>query len=104
LPLEGPALAYLIEGRLAHTGRHVFGAERMESSGVEEAAVLGLEPGEADPVRIIFAAHLRLRCCRQDHSAAGDRPAGAEVRRIIAARDSLLQQAAGTLAGRGLGR
>ena len=52
----------------------------------EEAAVLGLEPGETDPVRIILAAQLRLRCCRQVHSATGDRPAGPEVRRIIAAR------------------
>jgi hypothetical protein len=90
-------------GPVCTTGRQVFGAERMESI-AEEAAVLGLEPGETDPVRIILAAQLRLRCCRRVHSATGDRPAGPEVRRIIAARDSLLQQAVGTLAGRGLGR
>jgi hypothetical protein len=76
----------------------------MENIAAEEAAVLGLEPDETDPVRIILAAQLRLRCCRQGDSATGDRPAGPDVRRIIAARDALLQQAVGTLARRGLGR
>lgn len=76
----------------------------MESIAAEEAAVLGLEPDETDPVRIILAAQLRLRCCRQSDSAAGDSTAGADVRRIIAARDALLQQAVGALARRGLGR
>jgi hypothetical protein len=70
----------------------------------EEAAVLGLEPGEADPVRIILAAQLRLRRCRRGNAATNAGPPGDEVRRIIAARDSLLRQAVGTLASRGLVR
>jgi hypothetical protein len=76
----------------------------MESIAVEEAAVLGLEPDEADPVRIILAAQLRLRRCRRGDSATDEGPAGDEVRRIIAAREALLRQAVGTLASRGLGR
>jgi hypothetical protein len=76
----------------------------METIAAEDAAMLGLGPDETDPVRIILAAQLRLRCCRQGDSATADRPAGPEVRRIIAARDALLHQAVGTLARRGLGR
>jgi hypothetical protein len=76
----------------------------MESIAAQEAAVLGLEPDEADPVRIILAAQLRLRRLRRGDSATSDCPAGPEVRRIIAARDALLRQAMGTLASRGLGR
>lgn len=67
-----------------------------------EAEVLGLEPGETDPVRIILAAQLRLRRCRRDHPCGGCQLTPAEVRRIVAARDVLLRQAVGVLAGRGL--
>lgn len=67
-----------------------------------EAEILGLEPDETDPVRIILAAQLRLRRCRRDQPC-GDCPLPpAEVRRIVAARDALLKRAVGTLAGRGL--
>jgi hypothetical protein len=68
-----------------------------------EAEMLGLDPGEADPVRIILAAQLRLRCCRRSQAAA-DPPVGPhDVRRIVAARDALLQRAVGALISRGLG-
>ena len=68
-----------------------------------EAEILGLEPGETDPVRIILAAQLRLRRYRRDHPCGGCRPTPADVRRIVAARDALLRRAVGVLAGRGLG-
>ncbi len=68
-----------------------------------EADILGLEPGETDPVRIILAAQLRLRRCRRDQRGGGWRPPPAEIRQIVAARDSLLRQAVGGLARRGLG-
>ena len=69
---------------------------------VLEAEILGLEPGETDPVRIILAAQLRLRLCRRDHPC-GERPASpVDVRQIVAARDALLRRAVGVLAGRGL--
>lgn len=64
-----------------------------------DAEILGLEPDEVDPVRIILAAQLRLRHCRHGQ-AAGSRSTGTEVRRIIAARDSLLRWAVGSLASR----
>lgn len=61
-----------------------------------EGAVLGLEPHENDPVRIILAAQLQLRRCR--HGEAVGRPCTTtEVRRIIAARDALLRRAVGRL-------
>lgn len=68
-----------------------------------EAEILGLEPGEADPVRIILAAQLRLRRCRGDQGTPAAAMSPADVRRIVAARDSLLQRAVGALASRGLG-
>ena len=61
-----------------------------------DSAILGLDPGEADPVRIILAAQLRLRRCRRGQ-VAGSRCTAAEVRQIIAARDTLLRQAVGSL-------
>lgn len=70
---------------------------------VLEAEILGLEPGEADPVLIILAAQLRLRHCRSCHADRAASYADREVRRIVAARDALLQRAVGALAGRGLG-
>ena len=61
-----------------------------------DAEILGLDPHENDPVRIILAAQLRLRCCRLER--AGKTSArGAEVRRIIVARDALLKRAVGRL-------
>ena len=66
------------------------------------SAILGLDPGEADPVRIILAAQLRLRRCRRGQ-VAGSRGTAAEVRRIIAARDMLLRQAVGSLTRLGTG-
>lgn len=61
-----------------------------------DAEILGLEPHESDPVRIILAAQLRLRRFRHGQTA-GLPCTGAEVRRIIAARDALLRQAVGSL-------
>jgi hypothetical protein len=68
-----------------------------------EAEILGLEPGEADPVLIILAAQLRLRHCRNCHAARATSVTDGDVRRIVAARDALLQRAVGALASRGLG-
>lgn len=67
-----------------------------------DAEILGLEPDEVDPVRIILAAQLRLRHCRHGQ-AAGSRSTGTEVRRIVAARDSLLRWAVGSLTNRSTG-
>jgi hypothetical protein len=61
-----------------------------------EAEVLGLEPHDNDPVRIILAAQLQLRRCRRGQ-AVGRPCTATEVRRIIAARDSLLSRAVGSL-------
>jgi hypothetical protein len=67
-----------------------------------DSEVLGLDPGETAPVRIILAAQLRLRRCRGVQSAGGI-PEGSdqtahEVRRIVAARDALLARAVGVIA------
>jgi hypothetical protein len=71
----------------------------MEPGGYSsEAEVLGLEPGETAPVRIILAAQLRLRGFRR---GGGSQCSNGEVQRIIEARDALLQRAVGTLANRG---
>lgn len=67
-----------------------------------DSAILGLEPGEVDPVRIILAAQLRLRRCRRGQ-VAGSRCTAAEVRQIIAARDALLRHAVGSLTRLGTG-
>ena len=67
-----------------------------------DAEILGLEPDEADPVRIILAAQLRLRHCRRGQ-VAGSRCTATEVRQIIAARDALLKQAVGSLTRLGTG-
>ncbi|MFM8413529.1 MAG: hypothetical protein ACKOCX_02270 [Planctomycetota bacterium] len=67
-----------------------------------EAEILGLEPGETDPVRIILAAQLRLRLCRRHHPCGGCRLPPTDVRQIVAARDALLRRAVGVLASRGL--
>ena len=64
--------------------------------------ILGLDPHEADPVRIILAAQLRLRRCRWGQ-ATGNRLAGLEVRRIIAARDALLSHVVDCLVRHDLG-
>ena len=61
------------------------------------AAVLGLEPGEANPVRIILAAQLRLRRYRRDRRRAAHRDHAAEMHRIAEARDLLLRQTVGQL-------
>jgi hypothetical protein len=61
-----------------------------------DVEILGLEPHEADPVRIILAAQLRLRRCRLGQ-VAGSRCTAMEVRRVIAARDALLRRTVGTL-------
>lgn len=61
-----------------------------------DAEILGLEPHESDPVRIILAAQLRLRSCRSGKTAS-IACTGTEVRRIIAARDALLRRAVGSL-------
>lgn len=58
--------------------------------------VLGLARGESDPVRIITAAHVRLRRWRRlmdrvSHPRASGGTVG-RVERIIRARDALLQQ------------
>ena len=66
-----------------------------------EAEILGLEPGETDPVRIILAAQLRLRRCRRDHPCGERRASPSDVRQIVAARDALLRRAVGVLADRG---
>lgn len=64
---------------------------------LQEAGILGLEPGDHDPVRIIRAAQLRLRRYRGEISAAGYSPT-TEMRLIIAARDPLLRRAVVRLA------
>lgn len=60
-----------------------------------QTAVLGLEPEETDPVAIILAAQLRLRRHRRQSPARRPVRNGsdstAEMRRIVFARDSLLQ-------------
>jgi hypothetical protein len=68
-----------------------------------EAEMLGLDPGETDPVRIILAAQLRLRCCRRFQPAVGQRFRPSDVPRIVAARDALLRRAVGAMIRRGLG-
>jgi hypothetical protein len=67
-----------------------------------EADVLGLEPHDNDPVRIILAAQLQLRRCRRGQ-VVGRPCTTTEVRRIIAARDALLSRAAGGLSRLGTG-
>ncbi len=67
-----------------------------------EADVLGLEPHDNDPVRIILAAQLQLRRCRRGQ-AVGRRCTATEVRRIIAARNALLSRAVGSLSRLGAG-
>jgi hypothetical protein len=58
-----------------------------------ETDVLGLEPDESDPVRIILAAQLRLRSHRRQKPARPlGREANVEVRKIVGARDSLLRR------------
>ncbi len=59
-----------------------------------EAEILGLEPGDLDPVTIIVAAQLRLRGHRRQRLTAknASQPSD-EVRRIVSARDSLLSRA-----------
>jgi hypothetical protein len=64
------------------------------------AAVLGLEPGEADPVRIILAAQLRLRRYRRGWRPAASRDQVAEMHRIAAARDQLIWHAIGRVRAR----
>lgn len=64
---------------------------------VQEAVILGLEPEDHDPVRIIRAAQLRLRRYRGEISADGHGPT-TEIRLIIAARDALLRRAVVRLA------
>ncbi len=68
------------------------------------AAVLGLEPGEGDPVRIILAAQLRLRRIRRGWRPAASRDQVAEMQRIAAARDRLLWHALGRVRARIGGR
>ena len=67
-----------------------------------EADVLGLEPHDNDPVRIILAAQLQLRRYRRGQ-AVGRPCTATEVRRIIAARDALLSRAVGSLSRLGTG-
>jgi len=64
------------------------------------AAVLGLEPGEADPVRIILAAQLRLRRYRRGGRLAANRDQAAEMHRIAEARDQLLRRVLGRVRAR----
>ncbi len=52
--------------------------------------VLGLEAGEADPVRIILAAQIQLRRWRRMDPAERPRFWPDRVRAIVAARDRLL--------------
>jgi hypothetical protein len=52
--------------------------------------VLGLRPDEADPLRIIVAAQIRLRRWRRVGTAR--EAARSEVQRIVAAREALLQR------------
>ena len=66
------------------------------------ADILGLPAEEHDPVQIILAAQLRLRNCRMDGTGGRGRASGREVRRIVAARDTLLREAIDALARRGL--
>jgi hypothetical protein len=72
------------------------------------ASVLGLEPEEADPVRIVQAAQLRLRRYRRGGRPAANRDHVAEMHRIAEARDQLLCQSVGQLTaqirGSGSGR
>jgi len=68
----------------------------------EPADILGLPSGERDPVQIILAAQLRLRNCRRDGRHSLGRRGGGEIRRIVAARDTLLREAINALARRGL--
>jgi hypothetical protein len=67
-----------------------------------EADVLGLEPHDSDPVRIILAAQLQLRRCRRGQ-VVGRPCTSTEVRRIIAARDALLSRAVARLSRLGSG-
>lgn len=59
--------------------------------------VLGLPAGNLDPVRIILAAHLRLRRWRRTNGAemlVNSSGAQSEIRRLIAAREALLRSVA----------
>jgi hypothetical protein len=69
---------------------------------ISEADVLGLDPHDNDPVRIILAAQLQLRRCRHGESV-GRACTATEVRRIIAARDALLRRAVTSLSRLGTG-
>lgn len=57
--------------------------------------VLGLPGGESDPVRIILAAQIRLRRWRRLGESGQSGGTFGHVRRIIRARDALLQESYG---------
>jgi len=59
---------------------------------LQEAVILGLDPDDHDPVRIIRAAQLRLRRFRAAPVADGH-GSTQHIRLIIAARDALLKRA-----------
>lgn len=57
--------------------------------------VLGLPVGEADPVLIILAAHIRLRRWRRVGECDPSIGTVGHIRRITRARDALLQNSCG---------
>ncbi len=81
--------------RAPHTDRHRFRPPL--------AAVLGIDPEDREPVHIILAAQLRLRQYRREAGGSRNRQASREVRRIVAARDTLLRDAVSDLTRRGIG-
>ena len=113
LPLECPALAFMHrrygvamkpKNQTALSKRRRAGASPGGATGAVGALrrpaiphrVLGLPTGESDPVRIITAAHVRLRRWRRlmDRATDGREAVGTvgRVQRIILARDTLLRQ------------
>ena len=60
--------------------------------------ILGLPVGEADPVRIILAAHIRLRRWRRAGESEPSSGTVGHIRRINRARDALLQKSCGGVA------
>jgi len=67
------------------------------------AAVLGIDPEDREPVHIILAAQLRLRQYRRQAGGSRASQTSREVRRIVAARDTLLRDSVSDLTRRGIG-
>jgi hypothetical protein len=78
---------------LAPLGRLALGRTGPEADMGPPHRVLGLRATEADPLRIIIAAQIRLRRWRRMGSS--QQAARSEVQKIVAAREELLRRGYG---------